>query len=121
LFSTRTQGPFQLVFSLATQILACTVQFGYVIHLVTSFFQFVSDLITAPFSQSMPSFSIRAGTGTTLTHWCNAQSVPFIAPLAWLYIFFISVHSITLIRIGYRHKSHAVHAPHIPLWLVTMH
>jgi len=52
----------------------------------------------------MPSFSIRAGTGTTLTHWCNAQSVHFIAPLAWLYTFFISAH-----------KSRAVHAPHVPL------
>jgi len=29
--------------------------------------------------------------------------------------FSVSVHAITLIRIGYRHKSHAVHAPHIPL------
>jgi len=69
----------------------------------------------------LPSFSIRAGTGTTLTHWCNAQSIRFIAPLAWLYTFSISAHAITLIRIGYRHKSCAVHAPHIPLWLVTMH
>ena len=31
---------------------------------------------------AMPSFSTRAGTGMTLTHWCNAQSVPFIALLA---------------------------------------
>ena len=69
----------------------------------------------------VPSFSIRAGTGTTLIHWCNAQSIHFIAPLAWLYKFFMSVHTIMLIRIGYRHKSRAVHAPHIPLWLVTMH
>jgi len=69
----------------------------------------------------VPSFSIRAGTGTTLTHWCNAQSIHFIALLAWWYTFFISVHAITLIRIGYRHKSRTVHAPHIPLWLVTMH
>jgi len=35
------------------------------------------------------------------------------------YTFFISVHVIMLIRI--RHKSCAVHTPHIPLWLVTMH
>jgi len=69
----------------------------------------------------VPSFSIRAGTGTTLTHWCNAQSVHFIALLGWLYTFFISVHVIMLIQIGYRHKSCAVHAPHIALWLVTMH
>ena len=69
----------------------------------------------------MQSFSICAGTGATLTHWCNAQSVQFIAPLAWLYTFFISIHSITLIRIGYRHKSRTVHVPHILLWLVTMH
>jgi len=69
----------------------------------------------------VPSFSICAGTGTTLTHWRNAQSVHFIAPLAWLYTFFIFAHVITLIRIDYRHKSRAVHMPHIPLWLVTMH
>jgi len=69
----------------------------------------------------VPSFSIHAGTETTLTHWCNAQSIQFIALLVWLYTFFISAHVITLIRIGYRHKSRAVHAPHIPLWLVTMH
>jgi len=35
--------------------------------------------------------------------------------------FSISVQEITLIQIGYRHKSRAVHSPHIPLWLVTMH
>jgi len=46
---------------------------------------------------------------------------PFISLLAWLYTYFISAHAITLIRIGYRHKSRAVHAPHIPLWLVTTH
>jgi len=45
----------------------------------------------------------------------------FIGLLAWLYTFFISAHVIMLIRVGYRHKPHAVHAPHIPLWLVTMH
>jgi len=45
----------------------------------------------------------------------------FIGLLAWLDTFFISAHVITLIWIGYRHKSRAVHAPHIPLWLVTMH
>jgi len=28
---------------------------------------------------------------------------------------------LTLIWIGYKHKSRAVHTPHIPLWLVTMH
>jgi len=69
----------------------------------------------------MPSFSIRAGIGTTLTHWCNAQSVHLIALLVWLYTFFICVHAITLIQIGYGHKSRAVHTPYIPLWLVTMH
>jgi len=51
----------------------------------------------------------------------NVQSVHFIAPLVWLYTFFTSAHAITLIRIGYRHKSRTVHTPHIPLWLVTMH
>jgi len=45
----------------------------------------------------------------------------FIIPLVWLYTFTISAHVITLIRIGYRHKSRTVHAPRIPLWLVTMH
>jgi len=45
----------------------------------------------------------------------------FIGLLAWLYTFTVSAHAITLTCIGYRHKSHAVHAPHIPLWLVTMH
>jgi len=39
----------------------------------------------------------------------------FILPLVRLYAFSISVYVITLIRIGYRHKSHAVHTPHIPL------
>jgi len=55
----------------------------------------------------------------TLTQ-CTADS-SFIALLAWLYTFFVSVHAITLIRIGYRHKSCTVHAPHIPLWLATLH
>jgi len=39
----------------------------------------------------------------------------FIIPLVWLYTFTMSVYTITLIRIGYRHKSHTVHTPHIPL------
>jgi len=39
----------------------------------------------------------------------------FIIPIVWLYTFSISVHVITLIRMGYRHKSHAVHTSHIPL------
>ena len=55
------------------------------------------------------------------SHTDAMQSVHFIALLAWLYTFFISVHAITLIQIGNRHKSRAVHTPHIPLWLVTMH
>jgi len=50
---------------------------------------FCADLVT--------SFSIRARTGTTLTHWWNVPSVHFIAPLSGLYTFFISVHAITLI------------------------
>jgi len=51
---------------------------------------------------------------------CTVDS-RFIGLLAWLYTFSISVHAITLIRIDYRHKSRAVHAPHIPLELVSMH
>jgi len=58
------------------------------------------------------------------SHWhtlirCTVGSL--ILPLVRLYTFSISVHMITLIRIGYRHKSHAIYTPHIPLWLVTMH
>ena len=60
----------------------------------------------------LPSFSIRAATGTTLTHWCNAQSVHFIALLVWLYTFFISVHAITLIRIGYKQITRCSRAPY---------
>jgi len=70
----------------------------------------------------LPSFSIRARTETTLTHILMRCTVgSFIIPLVQLYTFSISVHAITLIRIGYRHKSHALHTPHIPLGLVTMH
>jgi len=36
------------------------------------------------------SFSVHAGTGMTLTHWCNAPSIRFIGLLAWfIYIFHI--------------------------------
>jgi len=55
------------------------------------------------------------------THWHDAQSDSFIIPLVRLYTFYISVHAIMLIRIGYKNKSCTVHTPHIPLWLVTMH
>jgi len=85
------------------------------IDLTKGFNNTMSDFTKLQNIAGLPSFSIHAGTGTTLTHWCNAQSIHFIAPLAWLYTFFISAHAIMHIRIGYRHKSHTVHAPYIPL------
>ena len=69
----------------------------------------------------VPSFSIRARTGTTFTHIDTMHSrIPLLFRLC-SYTFSISVHAITLIWIGYRHKSHAAHTPHIASWLVTMH
>lgn len=48
--STRTPRFLSARLLPSTQILACTGQFGYVIPLVMSFFYFVSDFTTAPFS-----------------------------------------------------------------------
>jgi len=38
---------------------------------------------------AMPSFSIRAGTGTTLTHWCNAVGSLYCSACVVIYIFHI--------------------------------
>jgi len=72
-----------------------------------------APMVTVPVCRV--SASVQGQEQLSHTHRYDAQSDSFIIPLVQLYTFSISVHVITLIRIGYRHKSRAVHAPHIPL------
>jgi len=66
--------------------------------------------------ESLPGLSIRERSGTTLTRIAKIHSWNTLFSRLCGYILFPYLYTLLrLHRIGYRHKSHTVHTPHIPL------
>ena len=67
---------------------------------------------------ALPGLSIRERMGTTLTRIAkiHSRNTLFSRLCSYMHLPYLYTR-LRLHRIGYRHKSHAVHMPHIPLWL----